>query len=259
MSGARIRWIAALVLGLGAGGLHLAFLRNLEAEVRGGEMVEVLVARDRIGGGTKLERRMVAARSVPEAWVDERAVSAGKLEEVEGLAVAVTLQAGQTMQWTDFEKRPDPVDEDLSSLVEPGQRAMAIPVDSSLSLGGMLSPGHRVDVLGTFAKGKSSRTEKVTVTLLQNVMVLATGRDLGAGSGRYSTVTMSVGLEEAELLAFASTQGTLSLVLRGGQDLAVVRDVPEKGMEDVWEAERRNALQQESRTEKRSIERLQVR
>lgn len=260
MRAAKVRWIVALVIGVGAGALHFTYVRSLEAEVRGGQEVEVLVAKERIAVGEPLARGMVATRRMPQAFVDDRDVTASGLSEVEGLTLAVTLQPGHALQWSDFEERPDPAVEDLSALVEPGQRGMAIPVDSSLSMGGMLRPGHRVDVLGTFAKGKTSlRTDKVTVTLLQNVTVLATGKDLGAGSGRYSTVTMSVALEEAELLAFASKQGTLSLVLRGDQDLTVVKDVPEKGMEDVWEAERRNALQQVPRAQKRAIERLRAR
>lgn len=254
-----MRWIAALVLGVAAGGLHYGYVQALEASASGGERVDILVAREKMSEGQKLESEKVATRSVPDAYVDERVVKADEIGEIEGLAMAVTVRAGQAIQWTDFGERDDPEQEDLSALVEPGHRAMAIPVDASLSMGGMLSPGHRVDVLGTFKKGKSSRTEKVTVTLLQNVMVLATGRNLASGEKRYSTVTMSVGLEEAELLAFASSQGSLSLVLRGRQDLEVVRDVPEKGMEDVWEAERRNALQDKARPERRAIERLRAR
>ena len=73
------------------------------------------------------------------------------------------------------------------------------------------------------------------------------------------TLRESGGFEESELLAFASTLGSLSLVLRGYQDLEVVRDVPEKGMDDVWEAERRNALQERPGNGSKPIERLKVR
>jgi Flp pilus assembly protein CpaB len=121
-----------------------------------------------------------------------------------------------------------------------------------------------VDILGTFARDKGLKADRVTVTLLQNVTVLATGGSVGAGSGgeqkpaspRFATVTLSVGLEEAELLSYASKHGSLSLVLRGYQDLRVVADVPEKGIDDVWEAERRNALQGHERGGGQQIERL---
>ena len=131
----------------------------------------------------------------------------------------------------------------------------------------MLRPGHRVDILGTFSRD-GRRGDRITATLLQNVLLLATGQDLGKGQepgketegqGRFGTVTLSVGLEEAQLLSLAATQGILSLVLRGYQDLTVLRDVPEKEMADVWEADRRNALNARSADQAVPIERLQPR
>ncbi len=259
-SGAR-RWLVALGLGLAAGALHFFYLRGLAAEARGGVPVEVLVASALIRAGEPADEARLGTREVPAGWVEARAVPATRLQDVLGLEVAVNLEPGATLAWTDFTERADPSAEDLARLVGPGERAMAIPVDGSLSLGGMLRPGHRVDILGTFQRGER-RGERVTVTLLQNVTVLATGRAVrGAGvaeEARYRTVTLSVGVEESQLLAFATTQGSLSLVLRGHQDLELLRDLPEKGMDDVWEAERRNALQERSRRPS-GIERLQAR
>ena len=262
----RKKWIAALVFGLVAGFLHFTFLSEVEAEARGGKEIEVLVTTTGVEAGETVEEAMVAARSIPGAFVDERVVTAGRSDEIVGLPLAVNLEQGQMIQWTDFVERPSDMANDLAELIGPGQRAMTIQVDSSLSMGGLLRPGHRVDILGTFSRGKDLRSDKVTVTLLQNVTVLATGRDLSGGNAqedekaaRYGTVSLSVGLEESELLAFASTLGSLSLVLRGYQDLEVVRDVPEKGMDDVWEAERRNALQERPRNGAKPIERLKVR
>lgn len=261
MSGDARRWLAVLGLGIAAGVLHFLYLRSLAAEARGGVPVAVLVAAAPVRAGEPLDEARLGTRKIPSGWLDARAVPASRLDDVLGLELAVGLEPGATLAWTDFAERPDPAAEDLAGLVGPGERAMAIPVDASLSLGGMLRPGHRVDILGTFQRGER-RGERVTVTLLQNVTVLATGRALrGAGvteETRFRTVTLSVGIEESQLLAFATTQGSLSLVLRGHQDLEILRDVPEKGMDDVWEAERRNSLQERSRRPA-GIERLQAR
>ena len=261
MSPGVVRWLAVLGLGLAAGVLHFLYLRGLAAETRGGHPVPALVTAAPIRAGEPLDRARLGTREVPSGWLDARAVPASRIEDVLELVVSVDLEPGSILAWTDFVERPDPTAEDLARLVGPGERAMAIPVDASLSLGGMLRPGHRVDILGTFQRGER-RGERVTVTLLQNVTVLATGRALrGAGvteETRFRTVTLSVGMEESQLLAFATTQGSLSLVLRGHQDLEIMRDVPEKGMDDVWEAERRNSLQDRSRRPA-GIERLQAR
>ncbi|MCP4677203.1 MAG: Flp pilus assembly protein CpaB [Deltaproteobacteria bacterium] len=262
----RKKWIVAAVLGLVAGSAHLAYVRGLENEARGGGAVEVLATTKRVAVGQKIVEDVLATRQVPESYVDDRVVRADKASEAIGLVAAVDLESGQMVQWTDFVERADQSTEDLARVVESGQRAITIPVDGALSMGGMLRPGHRVDILGTFSRGeKWTSSERVTVTLLQNVLVLATGRDLQGdekegGVGRFTTVTLSASLEEAELLSFATTQGKLSLVLRGRQDLSVVRDVPEKGMSDVWEAERRNALQEKpKRRAEPVIERLKAR
>ncbi len=256
----------AATLGLLAGAMHLTYVRGLEKEAHGGELVRVLATAEAVRSGDKIIKKSLATREVPLSYVDDRVVRADDATEIVGLVAAVDLRAAQMILWTDFTDRVVPGGADLAERVDSGKRAITIPVDRALSMGGMLRPGHRVDIIGTFAKGGGLVSkDKITVTLLQNVLVLATGCDLNGdsteeGSGRFNTVTLSVGLEEAELLSLATTQGKLSLVLRGRQDLSVVHDVPEKGMADLWEAERRNALQAKPPTSNAlGIERLKAR
>jgi pilus assembly protein CpaB len=94
--------------------------------------------------------------------------------------------------------------------------------------------------------------DRVTLPLLQNVLVLAAGRDLGgevqnaqqgAGAGQpnntvqaghnISMVTLSVTLEEAALLVFAQDRGRLSLVMRNPDDINVVEGLPETSMSNL--------------------------
>ena len=258
----RRRWIVIAGAAVAAFGLNFAYVKALEADARGGKRVEVLVATERLARGASLKEDVLATREIPEAYAGGRSVPASRAQEIVGLKVTVDVDAQEVIQWTDVAAREEEA-RDLAELVRPGERAMTIPVDASLSMGGLLKPGHRVDILGTFARGKELRSDKVTVTLLQNVTVLATGKRFGGGeeekpssSARYATVTLSVGLEEAELLSYASREGTLSLVLRGYRDLRVVDGVPEKGIDDVWEADRRTRLQSASRGAAQQIERI---
>jgi len=257
------KWIIALALGLLAGGLHFLYVRALKAEVRGGADVKVLVASKQIAKGEALTDESIAVRKIPAAYVDDRAIIADRADEITGAKPEIILKAGQTIQWTDFKPRADSEQNNIADLLESGQRAMTIPVDGSLSLGGLLRPGHRVDIIGTFSRG-SQRSDKVTVTLLQNVSVLACGNKLitqgdEESKTRFSNVTLSVTVEEGELLAFSSSQGSLSIVLRGRQDLSTINDIPEKSWGDVWEAEKRNALQNKSPRTNSTIERIQIR
>ncbi len=120
-------------------------------------------------------------------------------------------------------------------------RAMSINVTGSTSVSGLIRKGDYVDVIGTFDfpddDGKIKRGDPVTCTVLQRVLVLATGNDRPAerslgtsGSGRagaYSLVTLSVTPREAEILAFAENiKGRLMLTLRNAKDNYVETDLP---------------------------------
>lgn len=223
------KWLAAPLLGLLAAGLHYKYVSDMKNEVTGGDKVEVLSLAADVASGDKIQKTNLASRMIPASYVDERSVRVNKLKEVVGMEAAVNLKAGQTLLWTDFEARNGAGADDLADLLEPGQRAMTIPVDSSIAMGGLLRPGHRVDIMCTF--GTTVGQEKRTATLLQNVTVLAVGKTVGNGDevevkSAFKTITLGVGLEDAERLALAAKQGVLSVALRGRQDLAVVQGVP---------------------------------
>jgi pilus assembly protein CpaB len=107
---------------------------------------------------------------------------------------------------------------------------------------GLVQPNDRVDVLGSFmlpSKTNPQQMEAVTLTVLQDVSVLATGQMLGKPMGDasdrarmgmtgYSTVTFEVTPREAELLAFVENmKGRLTLTLRNPADGSYEKDLPE--------------------------------
>ncbi len=78
---------------------------------------------------------------------------------------------------------------------------MSIEVNERSSAGQWVRPNDHVDVIGTFRDASSN--EMVAVTLLQNVIVLATGKDTAATQSRnrragYGTVTLLALPEESE-------------------------------------------------------------
>ena len=116
----------------------------------------------------------------------------------------------------------------LSSHVAIGYRAKTISVDSVSAVNYLIKPLDRVDVIGTFTfpNARNDRDiDTITLTILQSVLVLATGSDTAQsfdGSGRsYSTVTLQLTPEEVEMIDFASQKGMLSLSLRNPEDSAM--------------------------------------
>lgn len=248
------RIIATGVLGaLGAAGAWL-HQKAFEREARGGPAARVVCARDSLALGARVAEAQVSLRDVPEAWRHPEAILEDEAPEYLGRPLQNALRAGQPLLKTDFVQRSVAADRPLSQLLPKGMRALAIPVSATAAVGGLLRPGDHVDVLGTFARG--GQGDRTTVTLLQNVAVLATGArtegtdgaDAARGrGGRFDTVTLAVSLEEAELLAFAKDRGELGTVLRHEDDVATVEDVPEKSMADIFEPARRVRLQAKHR------------
>jgi len=150
------------------------------------------------------------------------------VSKVVGIRISSAVRSDEALLWTDLANSDQR--RDLSALVQEGMRAYSIRTDLSNSFGGLLRPGDRVDVLLTTERRGSGR---VSLPLLQNVLVLAAGGDVGGYAGPqggarrpFNQVTVSVTLEQAQRLALAEEQGRMSLVLRNPDDLEVHEDMP---------------------------------
>ena len=67
----------------------------------------------------------------------------------------------------------------LSLKIRRGYRAVSVGVDAIRGLSGLLRPGDKVDVLGTFEIESGDSSKKRTFTILRNALVLAVGRNMG--------------------------------------------------------------------------------
>lgn len=102
----------------------------------------------------------------------------------------------------------------VAAVTTPEKRAIAIKVDDVVGVAGFINPGNRVDVLVTLQK-----KPPVTKTVLQNVLVLATGTEIERNGKEtkphpVKVVTVEVTPEEGELLGLAANEGKLQLMLR---------------------------------------------
>jgi pilus assembly protein CpaB len=108
----------------------------------------------------------------------------------------------------------------LASKIPDGMRAIALHSDEVVGVGGFLVPGSHLDVLVTYHSDISP--EPVTLTVLQDAVVLAAGHQLEPDpEGKTSDVTVVTLLltpEQAARAVLASTQGAIHFVLRNGSD-----------------------------------------
>ena len=228
------------------------YTRSVQEEVGGGQKVTVLVAAEEIPAGTRVTKKMLAQRAIPEAYVHQSSIRFGEENSIIGRPVSEKINVAQQLLWSDFEMQKSASSRRLSGAVPKGQRALTIPVDLSGSMAGMLRPGDHIDLLGTFARGQG--TDWATVTLLQNVLVIATGDVRGAagesddslqssgGPKTFNSITVSVDLEEAELLVFSMQRGPVNVALRSQEDIETVEDIPDKTFGDIFETQKRAAF-----------------
>jgi len=250
------RLLAALACAMGAVACGWLYIHDVELGLRGGRKVTLLAAARELVPGTRLTEADLALRTMPEAYVHPESVMATASDEkkVLGRVVLEHLGQGQPVLWSDFESEKTKLSKGLAAVVQKGQRAITLPVDVSGSFANQLRQADRVDILGTFSRDK----REVTVTVLQNVLVLSVSGRKEEVDGEKQTVvnaiTLSLDLDEAEVLAFARRHGALDYVLHGSDDIDVVADVAQKDFGDLFEDGKRAQLA--SRRVRRRVEAL---
>jgi len=220
--------LIALVVALLGVVLLVLYTKRFEREASGGDKVKLLVTLKPIERGKPITEELISTKEVPQAYVEDRAIKEVDKSKILGLKVGTTIQAQQTMMWTDLSTANEER-RDLSSLIVPGSRAVTIRTRREDSSAAMVKPGDYVDVIAVLQDPNVSNTnEKSAIVLLQRVLVLASGfdtspnsLDLTVGKDRRieeSVLTLSLTLESAQKIAVAMDRGLLSVVLRNPTD-----------------------------------------
>lgn len=114
----------------------------------------------------------------------------------------------------------------LAGRIPGGMRAIALRSDEVMGVAGFLLPGSHLDMLVTYRTDRSP--DPITVTVLQNVEMLAAGHDVQpdpAGKpAPVDVVTLLLTPVDAERAVLASTQGAIHFVLRSGSDQGRTHD-----------------------------------
>lgn len=108
----------------------------------------------------------------------------------------------------------------MTVVLQPGMRAMAIPVTTETGAGGFILPGDRVDVIQARAaeSGKGFSTE----TLMRNLKVLAIDQTTETKDAKTvvgAVATLEVPAADTEVLARGKAQGEMILALRSYADV----------------------------------------
>ncbi|MFT5356391.1 MAG: pilus assembly protein CpaB [Polyangiales bacterium] len=237
------------------------YMRRYEAEASGGAPVEILMVRQDLPLGQPVTAESLAIRQMPTAYVEDRHVRAADQDRILGIRAAHGLRANQALLWTDLATAVEGR-RDLSELLRRGMRAITIQVDRRDALVTLLRPGDRVDLLYTGTRPGAEEDGQITISLLQNILVLAVGQDTG-GQGvdqsteRQSDVSVGVTIEQAALLTHAMTSGDIELTLRNPTDIQIVEGLEDVTNSHLIEPAQRQQVQRTRRRTTQGIENVQ--
>jgi len=111
----------------------------------------------------------------------------------------------------------------MSAVLQPGTRAVSVPITATSAVSGFIYAGDRVDVLLTHVlNGDKNGQHTATETILRNARVIAMDQRLDFSPGDKpdigKTATLELTPKQSEIVTLAVKMGDLSLVLRSLQD-----------------------------------------
>lgn len=111
----------------------------------------------------------------------------------------------------------------MAVVLQPGMRAMAIPINAETAAGGFILPGDRVDVLQSRQDSSGSSRTMLTEVLMRNVRVLAIDQNIEPAKDSRTIVggvaTIEIPAADAEVIARGKAQGEMQLALRSYADI----------------------------------------
>ena len=178
---------------------------------------KVVVAVNTIPANVKITSDMITLKSLPAESINSQAVTSAEkiiggiskteiIKDEQILSSRVVMDTGQAT---------------LSYKVPQDMRAVSIPTTEISGVAGFISVGDKIDILATYDK-KEINPVSTTYTQLQNIEVVAVGNiKSSAGDVKKelpTSITVLVKPAQAEVLAYAITNGTLFLTLRNPAD-----------------------------------------
>lgn len=229
--------IAALICGLLTALAVNFYLKSVQEAASNIKTKKVAFANAVIPAKTLITADMISFKDVPVSFAHVNSVS--EVSQVVGQTARVEIDTGEQVLSSKIVPT-ESTGASFSYSVPLGLRAISITVNEQSGLLGLVSPGDRVDVIGTVdieeqSKDHNIKNIKHTMThlVLQNIEVLAVGKSFAApvnvpgqekkeenktGSGGEATVTLAVPPSKMQVLVALSDKGKLTLALRAPAD-----------------------------------------
>ncbi len=228
-------WLVAAIAALIGVLLAAGYLDRREDELLHiAEPQAVVVARAALAPGAMIDADDLASARLPRRFVPPGAIT--DADDAVGRIAAVAMPKGTVL--TAAMARTPGAAGALAAAIPAGARAVALPVEGAAGLLRLIHPGDRVDLMATFDLDAGGAERRTTMTILENVPVLACDGHLldaiaaAAPAGRVglfntrapvstreiSTLVVAVSPEAAQRVAFAQQTGVLAVSVRAFGD-----------------------------------------
>jgi pilus assembly protein CpaB len=237
----RTLWIS-IGVALFAVFLLYSWSQEQKAEVsrKFGATKRVVVASQDIAEMETIDESKLEIADLPEPFLQPDHVT--EPEAAVGQVAAVPIKKGEQILGTKL-LLPGP-DTGLSMEISPGKRAITLPVDDMRGVSRLLKPGDRIDIVAALDVGKGADQRREVRTIMQDVVVLATGLNIVnkiprrfeldangktvnrinlSSNTTFTTITVEAKPEEAQNLVYilATSPGSLFTTLRHPNDRLV--------------------------------------
>jgi len=214
-----------LVLLAVAAGCGLVAMLGIQQAMQGGQgaaspKVKALVARAEIQPGVQLTDDLVGFQELPKEAVPEDAVTA--FDQYEERSLMYPVIGGDVIRQSKLGKKGEFT---RSRQIPEGMRVIAISVNDTQTISGMMRPGDRVDILVTYQKrGQRGQPTTNTATLLKYIEVFGTdNKTISDGATKQQevktkVVSLLVDPKQVNIIKLAESKGTLALSWRHPED-----------------------------------------
>ena len=202
-----------------------------------GSTKRVVVASQDIAEMDNIDESKLTVIDLPVDFIQPDAIS--EAEVAVGQVAAVPIKKNEQILQTKL-LLPGP-DTGLSMEVSPGKRAITLPIDDMRGVSRLLRPGDRIDIIAALDYGKGADSRREVRTILQDVVVLATGLNVLnkiprrfeldangktinrinlSASTNFTSIVVEAKPEEAQQLIYilSTSPGNLFTVLRHPND-----------------------------------------
>jgi len=238
--------IIVLVIAVVAGGIAALLAGRWEsapppAPVAQLETTDVLIAATDIGLGTSVSAQDLRWQTWPTVAAGPNFIRQSErpdaIEQLAGSIARAPFSAGEPIREAKLIKAKG--SGYMAAILPSGMRAISVEISPETGAGGFILPGDHVDVIVSRRDRSAERAAGFEVftseIILTNVRVLAIDQTVEEKNGQRvvvgKTATLELGPRQAETLALARQQGTLSLALRSLVDFDT-KDLPEASTDD---------------------------